>query len=201
MKANATELLFLQHVMKKLKRVDNTRCGVVVPEGTLFRGGAFATVKKQLMEEFDLQMVVSLPPGTFAPYSDVKTALLVFGRPGPTEEVLYHELPLPAGLKKFAKGRPISDADFTEARAAWRMWSDYRHSEGPRPEPTARTWIESAEFIAARGHDLSAKNPSRPEEEELPPPAEILAALRENSRRFHEIVERLETLVGEKERV
>jgi type I restriction enzyme M protein len=200
-KANATELLFLQHVMKKLKRRDGARCGMVVPEGTLFRGGAFANVKKLLMEDFGLRMVVSLPPGAFAPYSDVKTALLVFERPGPTEEVLYHELPLPAGLKKFAKGKPISDADFAEAREAWRAWSLYRRGEGPRPEATPRTWIESAEFIAARGYDLSAKNPSRPEDEELPPPSEITAALRENSSRFHEIVERLVTLVGEKERV
>ncbi len=200
-RANATELLFLQHIMKKLNRRDGARCGMVVPEGTLFRGGAFANVKKLLLEEFDLRMVVSLPPGAFAPYSDVKTALLVFGRPGPTKEILYHELPLPAGLKKFSKGSPISDKDFAEAREAWKSWSAYRGSEGPRPETTPRSWIESAGFIAARDYDLSAKNPSRPEDEALPPPAEITASLLEKSREFHNIVERLDALVGEKERV
>ncbi|RME08608.1 MAG: SAM-dependent DNA methyltransferase, partial [Bacteroidetes bacterium] len=41
-KANATELLFLQHIIKKLKKTPNARCALVVPEGTLFRGGAFA---------------------------------------------------------------------------------------------------------------------------------------------------------------
>jgi len=41
--------------------------------------------------------VVSLPPGSFAPYADVKTALLFFERPGPTQEVLYYELPIPQG--------------------------------------------------------------------------------------------------------
>lgn len=75
-KANATELLFIEHIMKKLKARDGARCGMVVPEGTLFRGGAFASVKKTLLEDFDLFMVVSLPPGTFAPYSDVKAGLL-----------------------------------------------------------------------------------------------------------------------------
>jgi type I restriction enzyme M protein len=34
-----------------------------------------------LLEQFHLFAVVSLPPGTFAPYSDVKTALLFFQRP------------------------------------------------------------------------------------------------------------------------
>ncbi|MCS7278325.1 MAG: type I restriction-modification system subunit M, partial [Aquificaceae bacterium] len=114
--SQATELLFLQHIMKKLKRKDGARCGMVVPEGTLFRGGAFAEVKKNLLEEFNLHTIVSLPPGTFAPYSDVKTALIFFERPGPTKEIWYYELPLPEGLKKFSKGSPISDEHFEEAR-------------------------------------------------------------------------------------
>ena len=49
--SNATELLFLEHIMKKLKPRDGARCGMVMPEGTLFRGGAFATVKKDLLEQ------------------------------------------------------------------------------------------------------------------------------------------------------
>jgi type I restriction enzyme M protein len=99
----ATELLFVQHIMKKLKPHDGARCGMVVPEGTLFRSAAFADVKRDLLEQFDLHTIVSLPPGTFAPYSDVKAALLFFERPGPTKEVWYYELPLPTGLKKFTR--------------------------------------------------------------------------------------------------
>lgn len=48
-KNNATELLFLQHILKKLKKTPNARAAIVVPEGTLFRGGAFAEVKKELL--------------------------------------------------------------------------------------------------------------------------------------------------------
>jgi type I restriction enzyme M protein len=58
-RSNATELLFLQHIMKKLKPRNGPRCGMVMPEGTLFRGGAFATVKKDLLEQFNLRTVVS----------------------------------------------------------------------------------------------------------------------------------------------
>mgnify|MGYP005842461919 CR=1 FL=1 len=124
MKSNATELLFLQHIIKKLKHTPTARCGVVVPEGTLFRGGAFAEVKKDLLEQFHLFAVVSLPPGAFAPYSDVKTALLFFGRPDRVAarnplarcETLYVELPLPQGLKKFSKGSRIQDEHFAGAR-------------------------------------------------------------------------------------
>jgi len=78
-------------------------------------------------------MVVSLPPGSFAPYADVKTALLFFDRPGPTKEVLYYELPIPEGLKKFSKGSPIGDEHFDELRLVWQRWNQYRQQGGERP--------------------------------------------------------------------
>jgi len=80
-RSNATELLFLEHIIKKLRHTPDARCGMIVPEGTLFRGGAFAEVRKDLLEQFHPFAVVSLPPGAFAPYFDVKTALLFFQRP------------------------------------------------------------------------------------------------------------------------
>ena len=198
-RSNATELLFLQHIMKKLKARDGARCGMVVPEGTLFRGGAFAEVKKQLLEQFNLHTVVSLPPGTFAPYSDVKTALIFFERPGPTREVWYYEMGLPEGLKKFSKGSPIQDEHFAEARELWRVWDAYRRGERPRPEPTDHSWIVSAEEIKERGYDLSAHNPNRAEAEVLPHPAELTATLLERVREMTAIVEDLHAMVGDED--
>src|SRR6266487_105276 len=139
--------------MKKLNPRDGARCGVVVPEGTLFRGNAFADVKEELLTNFNLSMVVSLPPGTFAPYSDVKTALLFFERPGSTTEVLYHELSLPEDLKKFSKGSPIADKHFSEVLAVWEQWKAYRNGKGPCLEPTERSWIETHETLKSRGYD------------------------------------------------
>jgi type I restriction enzyme M protein len=191
-KSNATELLFLQHIMKKLKAQSGARCGMVVPEGTLFRGGAFAAVKQELLEEFNLFMVVSLPPGTFAPYSDVKTALLFFEKPGPTREVFYYEMALRDGLKKFSKGSQIADEDFEEARCLWNRWDAYRRGEGPRPELTARSWIEQAETLAERGYDLSAKNPARSEADRLQHPAEIIEEMLESNREMYERLKRLQ---------
>jgi len=194
--ANATELLFIQHIMKKLKPQDGKRCGMVVPEGTLFRTGAFAEVKKDLLEQFNLHTIVSLPPGTFAPYSPVKTALLFFDRPGPTEEVWYYELPLPAGLKQFNKGNPIQDEHFNEARELWRGWDRYRKGEGSRPESTERSWIVTFDEIKERGYDLTARNPNRPDEEQLPSPIEILTGLMEKEREILSIVQELGELLN-----
>jgi type I restriction enzyme M protein len=198
-RSNATELLFVQHIMKKLKARDSARCGMVVPEGTLFRGGAFAEVKKQLLEQFDLHTVVSLPPGTFAPYSDVKTALIFFERPGPTEAVWYYEMALPEWLKKFSKSSPIQDEHFCEAQELWAAWDTYRRSEGPRPEPTGNSWIMPADEIRERDYDLSARNPNQEEAERFRHPAEITAGLLERLREMTAIVEDLHEMVGDGE--
>ena len=192
----ATEILFLQHIMKKLKPREGARCGMVVPEGTLFRTGSFTDVKKDLLKQFDLHTVVSLPPGTFAPYSDVKTGLLFFDRPGPTEEIWYYELPLPKGLKKFSKGSPIQDEHLDKARELWSQWNAYRHGEADRPEATDHSWIVPAEDIKERNYDLTARNPNRPEGEELPMPMEIVASLAEKEREILSIVQELDELLG-----
>jgi len=192
----ATELLFLQHIMKKLKPRDRARCGMVVPEGTLFRTGAFSQVKKDLLEQFSLHTVVSLPPGTFAPYSDVKTALLFFERPGPTEEIWYYELPLPKGLKKFSKGSPIQDEHLDKARELWRKWNAYRRGEADKPEDTPQSWIVTVQEIKERDYDLTARNPNRPEGEDLPSPMEIVASLAEKEREILSIVQELDQMLG-----
>ena len=195
--ATATELLFLQHIMKKLKPRDGARCGMVVPEGTLFRGGAFATVKQDLLEQFNLHTVVSLPPGTFAPYSDVKTALLFFERPGPTEAIWYYELPLPEGLKKFSKGSPIRDEYFAEARELWKAWDAYRKGRGPLEACLSENaWIVRVEEVKERGYDLTARNLNRKDTDNLPPPTEIVASLLEREREILSIIEELNQMLS-----
>ncbi len=55
-KSNATELLFLQHILKSLK--NNGRCAIIVPEGVLFQNSnAFMSVKKDLLDDFNLECV------------------------------------------------------------------------------------------------------------------------------------------------
>jgi type I restriction enzyme M protein len=187
--------------MKKLKPRDGARCGMVVPEGTLFRGGSFADVKAQLMEQYDLHTVVSLSPGTFAPYSDVKTALIFFDRPGPTEAIWYYEMPMPEGLKKFSKGSPIADEHFDEARELWQVWDDHRRGAGPRPTPTDHSWVEPVAAIKEREYDLSARNPNRDESVDLPNPAELTARLLERVRELQNTLENLHELVSDNEEV
>ena len=47
--------------------------------------------------------------------------------------MLYYELPIPDGLKKFSKGSPIGDEHFDELRQVWQRWNQYRKQGGERP--------------------------------------------------------------------
>ncbi|MBN1454160.1 MAG: SAM-dependent DNA methyltransferase [Anaerolineales bacterium] len=214
---NATELLFLQHIMKKLKPRAGARCGMVMPEGVLFRGGAFATVKKDLLEQFNLHTIVSLPPGAFAPYADVKTVLMFFERPGPTRATWYYELPLPAGLKKFSKGNPIEDGHLSEADSLWKAWragqagifeqlpelnedwQDWNRAQlvaGGLSMLGQNSWIVPVEEIARRGYDLSVRNPHQTGTEDLPRPIELTSRLLERVRELHDIIAGLHEKLG-----
>jgi len=102
-KTTETALLFLQLIMRKLKRkkpgTQGGRSAIVVPHGTLFADGIAARVKKQLVDEFNLHTIVRLGQGIFAPYTDIACNLLFFEQGLPTKEIWYYEL-LPADNKK-----------------------------------------------------------------------------------------------------
>lgn len=92
-KTSATQVLFLQHVIRSLR--DGGRCGIVVDEGLLFRTNqeAFTKTKRKLLDECDLWCVVSLPAGVFtAAGAGVKTNLLFFTKGRPTHKIWYYDL-------------------------------------------------------------------------------------------------------------
>lgn len=63
------------HCLRALK--EGGRMALVVPEGFLFRKD-IANVRKFLLSKAKLQSVISLPQGTFLPYTGVKTDILYF---------------------------------------------------------------------------------------------------------------------------
>ncbi len=93
-KTGATQVLFLQHVIRAL-RIDGGRCGMVIDEGVLFRTNedAFVKTKRKLTDECDLWCILSLPGGVFsAAGAGVKTNLLFFTKGNPTERIWYYDL-------------------------------------------------------------------------------------------------------------
>jgi len=91
--SGATECLFVQHIMANLAK--GGRAGVVIPEGVLFRGGPDQKVRKELLEQFNVHTILSLPAGCFLPYTGVKTNVIFFDRLKDdcgTRSVWYYEL-------------------------------------------------------------------------------------------------------------
>jgi type I restriction enzyme M protein len=116
-----TALLFLQFIMRKLRRPARGmpgRAAIVVPNGTLFGDGICARIKEEMLKEYNLHTIVRLPEGTFAPYTDIQANLLFFDRSGPTETIWYYEVPKPAGRKKYSKTMPMQIEDM----AACKEW-------------------------------------------------------------------------------
>ncbi|SDU40911.1 type I restriction-modification system subunit M [Desulfobacula phenolica] len=74
---NKSELLFVWLMLDLLKV--GGRCTVIVPEGVLFGNtDAHASLRRELLTEHLVEVVISLPAGAFQPYTGVKTSILVF---------------------------------------------------------------------------------------------------------------------------
>lgn len=154
-----TALLFLQLIMRLLRRQPAGRSAVVVPNGTLFGDGVYGRIKHELLTQFHLHTVVRLPNGVFAPYTSIPTNVLFFDRSGPTEHVWYYEQPLPAGSTNYTKTAPMQFEEFADCLAWWNA----------RVE-NERAWKVSSKELIDGGCNLDRKNPNaKPDAEHLPP--------------------------------
>ncbi|AQG80593.1 type I restriction-modification system subunit M [Spirosoma montaniterrae] len=86
-----TELLFLERIYQML-RIGGT-AAVIVPQGVLFGAGrAFVEIRKQLVEQAELKAVITMPSGVFKPYAGVSTAILIFTKGEPAEQIWFYEM-------------------------------------------------------------------------------------------------------------
>jgi type I restriction enzyme M protein len=180
-----TALLFLQLIMRKLRRAPKPgRAAVVVPNGTLFGDGVCARIKEDLLKNFNLHTIVRLPNGVFAPYTSIPTNILFFDRSGPTKQVWYYEHSLPEGRKNYTKTQPIQFEEFTECLQWWKK----------RVE-NDRAWKVPAAELLANGCNLDRKNPSAKEDITHLPPHELAASILKKERRIAEIMEGIQKLL------
>ncbi len=124
-----TALLFLQLIMRKLRRLPKPgRAAVITPNGTLFGDGVCGRIKEELLKEFNLHTIVRLPNGVFSPYTSIPTNILFFNRSGPTRDVWYYEQPLPEGRKNYTKTAPIQFVEFTDCLSWWEKREESLHA-------------------------------------------------------------------------
>ena len=181
-----TALLFLQFIMRSLRRSKGGRpggrCAMVLPNGPLFADGVAARIKEDLLENFNLHTIVRLPNGVFAPYTSIPTNLLFFQRDGPTKDIWYYELPLPEGRKNYTKTKPLRDAEFEKCRGLW----DER-------AVTERSWLVPVEQVIENNYNLDIKNPSSQEALVHRPPEELVEAILAKELGIVDIVNQIST--------
>ena len=86
-----TELLFINRIIKSLKI--GGRAGVIVPDGVLYGpNNAYKLARKMVLNDCELQGVISLPSGVFKPYAGVSTAILIFVKGGETDKVWFYDM-------------------------------------------------------------------------------------------------------------
>ena len=173
-----TALLFLQLIMRKLRRQPKPgRAAVVVPNGTLFGDGICARIKEELLKDFNLHTIVRLPNGVFAPYTSIPTNLLFFDRSHPTEEVWYYEQPLPNGRKNYTKTQPLQVEEFAGCLEWWNKREENEHA-----------WKVPASELLANGCNLDRKNPNAATDLEHLPPEQLADDILKKEQRILEIM-------------
>lgn len=177
-KTNSTEMLFLQHFMKSLKL--GGKAAIIVPEGVLFNTNqAFQQIKKELLEQFNLHTILSLPAGVFLPYSGVKTNIIFFDRTGATQEIWYYEVHLD---NKLTKNKPLESSHLKDFL---KLYS--------KRDATDHSW--KVQVTDVNNFDLSAKNPNRKVKVEHSSPLEIVKKILKNEASFTKILDEITIII------
>lgn len=115
------QLNFIQHIMTILD--SNGRAAVVLPDNVLFEGGAGETIRRKLLDDFDLHTMLRLPTGIFYAQG-VKANVLFFdkkvARPSKawTERLWVYDLR--TNMHFTLKQNPLRRADLEDFVAAYK---------------------------------------------------------------------------------
>lgn len=145
-----TELLFVALFLRMLKK--GGRCACIVPDGVLFGNSkAHKELRKELIENQNLQAVISMPSGVFKPYAGVSTAILLFIKTddGGTDNVWFYDM-LADGRSLDDKRQPVEQNDIPDILDRW----EHLDKELERKRTEQSFLVPKAE-IKKNNYDLS----------------------------------------------
>ncbi|MDU0328903.1 class I SAM-dependent DNA methyltransferase [Paenibacillus sp. 3LSP] len=189
-----TELLFVALFLRLLRK--GGRCACIVPDGVLFGSTkAHKSLRKELVENHQLQAVISMPSGVFKPYAGVSTAVLIFTKTGAggTDKVWFYDMKAD-GYSLDDKRSPIEANDIPDILARFHNLD----AEQDR-KPTEQSFLVDKSAIAANDYDLSINRYKEVVYEKVvyDPPAVIMTRLDELSIDIASKMEELRGLIGE----
>lgn len=171
-KTKKTELLFVALILRMLKV--GGRAAVIVPDGVLFgNSSAHKSLRKELVENQQLQGVISMPSGVFKPYAGVSTAILLFTKTNraETDQVWFFDMKAD-GYSLDDKRNPLLDEELIEKSFAQpseamkevegkfdiaQILHDWNHGELNEvgTDRTTNSFLVPKEDIVKNGYDLS----------------------------------------------
>jgi len=194
-RTSETALLFLQLIMRKLRRKKinqkGGRAAVVVPNGTLFADGVAARIKKHLIDNFNLHTIIRFGDGVFAPYTDIPSNVLFFEHGKPTENIWFYEIAVPDDRKKYSKTKPLQSRELEPVKEWW-----YDRKE------TEFAWNVKIEDIVGKDKNgnvtvnLDIKNPNRKNEFEYKEPKELVSSILKRENEILELMNEINETIG-----
>jgi type I restriction enzyme M protein len=174
-KTKKSELLFIVLILRMLKQ--GGRAAVIVPDGVLFgSSAAHVGIRKMLIDDNQLEAVISLPAGVFKPYAGVSTAVLIFTKGGQTSDVWFYDVQAD-GLSLDDKRSPQPDKnDLPDLVACWKSRDCTASSDR-----AARDFFVPAEEIKSNNYDLTLNRykQTAQEEETYEEPQLVMERIRE----------------------
>ena len=177
------QLNFLQHIMSVLK--PGGSAAVVLPDNVLFEGGAGETLRRRLLDEFDLHTILRLPNVLFFERLPAGT------REGTQATWVYD---LRTNMKFTLKERPLARSDMADFIEAFRPKTKFHE----RRESERFKAFDRAALLARNKLNLDIswlKDENATDPDSLPPPDEIAAdivdQLEEALARFRKVAEAL----------
>jgi type I restriction enzyme M protein len=174
------QLNFLQHVKTLLKM--HGSCAVVVPDNVLFEGGSGETVRKNLLQQYDVHTLLRLPTGLF--YAGGVKANVMFFDAQPAQEKPWTDkvwvYDLRTNMHFTQKQNPLKRADLDEFVECYKPGERHKRQETWSEESEGGRWRAfSYEEITKRDKlnlDIFwLRDESLEDSENLPEP-EVLAA-------------------------
>lgn len=189
-KTKKTELLFVALILRMLKK--GGRSATIVPDGVLFgSSNAHVALRRHLVEENQLEGIISLPSGVFKPYAGVSTAILLFTKGGKTDHVFFYDVQ-DDGFSLDDKRNPIPANDLPDALTRWRARDPKKDTDRQ-----VKHFTVPVKEIEEKDFDLSINRymEARHEEVQHDPPKKIIAKLRALESEFAKDLNELEAML------
>jgi type I restriction enzyme M protein len=192
LKTKKTELLFIALILRMLKLGGRSAC--IVPDGVLFgSSNAHRDLRELLVDENQLEAVISMPSGVFKPYAGVQTAIMIFTKGGRTDRVWFYKMESD-GFSLDDKREKISDGtgDLPDIREKW-----FAREKAKKNDRKAKHFFVPVKEIRDNKFDLSINRYRETEYEEatFDPPHEIMERLRSLDKEVSRHMDELEALL------